>query len=67
VVFCRVEILRAKSAKRSIGLFEPRLYGKFKGDRALLISRTPSWPGKSAKRVFVPDVPAIHVLVSLDV
>jgi hypothetical protein len=24
----------------------------------------PSWPGKSAKRVFTLDVPAIHVFLS---
>jgi hypothetical protein len=24
----------------------------------------PSWPGKSAKRVFALDVPAIHVLIA---
>jgi hypothetical protein len=25
-----------------------------------------SWPGKSAKRVFAPDVPAIHVSLCVD-
>ncbi len=45
---------------RKLARLRPRTCGKFKGLWGSGQLST-SWPGKSAKRVFALDVPAIHV------